>query len=109
MGDITVDDAAAIIDQGALLLDVRELDEWEAGHVAGASFIAMGSVAERLAELPTDRPIVVMCRSGARSTAVTNGLLGMGYDAVNLAGGIQAWAASDRPVVTDSGTPGTVI
>jgi rhodanese-related sulfurtransferase len=109
MVDVTVGEGSALVEKGAFLLDVREPDEWQAGHVPGAVFIPMASVALRVGELPTDRTIVVMCRSGGRSGVVTEELEGLGLAAVNLAGGIQAWAAEQRPVVTDSGAPGTVI
>jgi rhodanese-related sulfurtransferase len=109
MSDVTVGAAAALVESGALLLDVREPDEWEAGHVPDASFMPMSSIPLRLGELARDRTIVVMCRSGGRSAVVTEMLRGRGLDAVNLAGGMQAWAAEERPVVTTTGEPGTVI
>jgi rhodanese-related sulfurtransferase len=109
VADLDIAAAAALVGSGALLLDVREADEWEAGHAPGAVFIPMNSVTARLAELPSDRTIVVICRSGGRSGVVTDALLGRGFEAVNLAGGMQAWAADERPVVTDAGTPGQVI
>jgi len=91
--------AKASIDAGALLLDVRELDEWHAGHAPDAVLVPMGRVRAQQAELPRDRRIVVVCRSGGRSAAVTESLLGWGFDAVNLAGGMCAWAAAGLPVV----------
>jgi rhodanese-related sulfurtransferase len=97
------------IEQGALLLDVREPDEWAAGHAPEARFIPLGQVQGRLDELPTDRPIVAICRSGGRSASVTEALTAWGYDAVNLAGGMRAWAAAGFPVVTDAGGAGAVI
>lgn len=109
MADITVDEAAAIIECGGVLLDVREPDEWQAGHAPDARFIPMSAVIARLEELPDDQPIAVICRSGGRSAAVTEDLLARGYDASNVAGGMQAWAASERQVVTDGGAPGMVI
>jgi rhodanese-related sulfurtransferase len=109
MADVTVGEGAALVESGAFLLDVRQPDEWEAGHVQGASLSPMASVVPRVEELPTDRTIVVMCRSGGRSGVVTEALQGLGFEAVNLAGGIQAWAAEERPVVTDTGAAGTVI
>ncbi|MGO9558133.1 MAG: rhodanese-like domain-containing protein [Acidimicrobiales bacterium] len=109
MVEVSPDEAAELLKAGALLLDVREPEEWEAGHVAGARFIPMGEVQARVAELPSDRRIVVMCRAGHRSVIVTEALAGAGIDAVNLAGGISAWSAGDRPLVTRDGSPGTVI
>jgi rhodanese-related sulfurtransferase len=109
MIEVTVEKAAVLIEAGSLLLDVREPEEWEAGHVPGATFIPMASVALRVGELPSDRMIVVMCRSGGRSGEVTEALQESGLDAVNLAGGIHAWAADQLPIVTDTGAPGAVI
>ncbi|MGO8875175.1 MAG: rhodanese-like domain-containing protein [Acidimicrobiales bacterium] len=107
--DITVAEAVALLEAGGVLLDVREPDEWAAGHAKEARFIPMNSVAARLAELPSDRPIVVICRSGGRSAAVAEALLGLGFDAANLAGGMHAWASEEHAVVTDAGAPGSVI
>ena len=91
--------ARQLIDDGALLLDVREPDEWQAEHAAEALLIPMGQVKARLGELPGDRPIVVVCRSGGRSAAVTDALRAWGYDATNLAGGMCAWRAAGLPVM----------
>ncbi len=93
---------------GTFLLDVREADEWAAGHASSATWIRMGEVATRADELPTGTPIAVICRSGARSAAVTQALLQAGYDAVNVQGGMQAWAAAGFSVVTGSGEAGVV-
>ncbi|MCZ7527498.1 MAG: rhodanese-like domain-containing protein [Acidimicrobiia bacterium] len=93
---------------GALLLDIREEPEWRAGHAEGAVWIPMGQLVERRAELPADRPVVVICRSGNRSAHVTEALLAWGHDAANLAGGSLAWVAAGLPFVTDDGRPGTV-
>lgn len=109
VADITVAEAVARLEAGGVLLDIREPDEWAAGHAPQARFIPMNSLAARLAELPSDRSIVVICRSGGRSAAVTEALLGLGFHAANLAGGMRAWAAEEHAVVTDSGAPGSVI
>jgi DMSO/TMAO reductase YedYZ molybdopterin-dependent catalytic subunit/rhodanese-related sulfurtransferase/glyoxylase-like metal-dependent hydrolase (beta-lactamase superfamily II) len=101
--------AKTLIDRGALLLDVREPDEWYAEHAPGASFIPMGRVRARQHELPRDRQIVVVCRSGGRSAAVTASLRRSGFDAVNLAGGMCAWAAAGLPVVSGGSDPGLVV
>jgi rhodanese-related sulfurtransferase/glyoxylase-like metal-dependent hydrolase (beta-lactamase superfamily II) len=91
-----------LIDGGALLLDVREPAEWQAEHAPMAVLIPMGQVRSRQSELPRDRRIVVVCRSGGRSAAVTELLRASGFDAMNLAGGMCAWAAAGLPVVTGS-------
>ena len=98
----------ALVEDGALLLDVRNPDEWEVGHAPAAHFLPLGELQARHTELPTDRKIVVICRSGGRSGQATAALNGAGYDAVNLAGGMKAWAAAGLPVVTDAGAPGDV-
>ena len=90
----------ALVDDGALLLDVREPDEWGAVRAPGAVPLPMGQVRQRQFELPRDRRIVVVCRSGGRSAAVTDSLRMWGFDAVNLAGGMCAWAAAGLPTVT---------
>ncbi len=83
-----------------LLLDVREPDEVATASIAGATVIPMREVPLHLAELPTDRPIVVMCHHGSRSAAVTAFLNANGYPtAVNLDGGIDAWSLHIDPAV----------
>ncbi|HYV58993.1 MAG TPA: rhodanese-like domain-containing protein [Acidimicrobiia bacterium] len=96
------------VDSGALLLDVRNPNEWQAGHAEGAAWIPMSELAERQEELPTDREIVVICKSGARSGRVAQALTAAGYEAVNVAGGADAWEEAGFPIVTDDGAPGTV-
>lgn len=102
------DDARRRRDGGALLLDVRNPDEWHAGHPDGATWIPMGEIAARQDELPTDREIVVICKTGARSALVAQALVAAGYDAANVAGGAEAWQAAALPIVTDDGQLGTV-
>lgn len=91
-----------------VLLDVREADEWHAGHAPGAVWVPLRELESVRFELPMNRRIVVVCRSGARSATATQALLDWGFDAVNLAGGMQAWARMGHPVVTDAGVPGAV-
>lgn len=94
------------------LLDVREDDEWQAGHAAGALHIPMSEFVARYGELteaaPQDGRVNVICRSGGRSAQVTMYLAQQGVDAVNVDGGMQAWEAAGRPVVDDNGQPGGV-
>ena len=106
---ITPEDAAQRVESGALLLDVREPDEWDAGHAPGAKHVPLGELGARVEELPKDRPIVAICRVGGRSGKATEALVNAGYDVVNLAGGMRAWDAAGQPVVTDDGSTGTVI
>ena len=88
----------------AVLLDVREPDEWAAGHVEGAAHIPMGDLPGRLAELPSADPLHVICRSGQRSGQVVRWLQQQGVPSVNVGGGMQAWAAAGRPMVSENGT-----
>src|SRR4051812_49433018 len=92
----------------AVILDVREDDEWTAGHVEGATHVPLGEVPQRLGELPDADPLYVICRSGNRSGRAVAWLGQQGIETVNVAGGMRAWAASGRPMVADSGAP-TVI
>ena len=101
---------ASQVDDDAYLLDVREPDEWAAGHAPGAHHLPMMQVPARMAEIPADRDVVVVCRSGGRSAQVVSYLIGNGWDNVhNLDGGMHSWAASGRDVVTDDGRPPQVL
>lgn len=105
-----IDPAGALAAAGsAVLLDVREADEWAAGHAAAAVHIPLGSLGERVGELPKAGRIICICRSGGRSGRATEALIGAGYDAVNMTGGMQAWAAAGLPMVTDDGSEPAVI
>lgn len=85
----------------APMLDVREADEWAAGHAPTASHLPMSELAGRLGEVPAEDPLYVVCRSGARSARVTAYLQAQGYPAVNVDGGMQAWSGAGRAVVAD--------
>ncbi|WP_407551467.1 rhodanese-like domain-containing protein [Streptomyces sp. Pv4-95] len=95
------------------LLDVREIDEWEAGHAEGALHIPMSEFVARYGELteaaPEDGKVYVLCRVGGRSAQVAQYLIQQGLDAVNVDGGMQAWEAAGRPVSDGKGGAGTVI
>lgn len=90
------------------LLDVREDVEWEAGHVEEAVHIPMGQLNDRIAEIPRDRTIVCVCRSGQRSRAVTDALNRAGYTAHNLEGGMHAWQQAGLDFVASDGSEGRV-
>ena len=107
--DIDPVEADRLVAAGALMVDVREDDEWAAGHTPQAVHLPMGQVVDRIDELPVGRTIVCMCRVGGRSGSVALHLAGSGYDVRNIAGGMQAWAAQGLPVVDSSGDPGRVI
>jgi rhodanese-related sulfurtransferase len=92
------------------LLDVREPDEWSAGHAPDAHHLPMMEIPARLSEIPTEGEVVVVCRSGGRSAQVVGYLLGNGWDNVrNLDGGMREWAAANRPMLSEDGTPARVI
>ncbi|MCF6524873.1 rhodanese-like domain-containing protein [Streptomyces sp. JJ36] len=102
----------AEVPAAGLLLDVREQDEWVAGHAEGALHIPMSDFVARYGEL-TERAgegerVFVVCRSGGRSAQVTQYLRQQGVDAVNVGGGMQAWEAAGRPLITESGAPAHV-
>jgi rhodanese-related sulfurtransferase len=96
--------AADVPDQ-ALLVDVREDDEWAAGHAPGARHIPLGEIEARHGEIPRDRAVYVICRSGARSAHVAHVLTAAGWEALNVADGMTGWEAAGRPMTTESGAP----
>jgi rhodanese-related sulfurtransferase len=98
---IPAEDAIALAGGSAWMLDVRERDEWDRGHAPQAHLIPMGTIMDRIDELPGDRQILVVCHSGYRSWQVTKALVSAGYDAVNVAGGMEAWQSAGGVVVTD--------
>jgi rhodanese-related sulfurtransferase len=102
--------AAAEVATDAYLLDVREDDEWSAGHAPDAHHLPMMQVPARMGEIPNDGDVVVVCRSGGRSGQVVAYLLNNGWDNVrNLDGGMHDWAAAGRPMVSESGAPAHVL
>jgi len=99
--------AARLADsEEVLLLDVREDDEWDSGHAAQATHVALGLLDPRA--VPDDRPVVAVCRSGHRSGHAAQALTAAGRDVRNLTGGMLAWAAVGLPVVRPDGRPGAV-
>lgn len=105
--DISVTDAAPLVDSGqVLLLDVREDHEWAAGHAPQAVHVPLGRLDP--AAVPTDRPVLAVCRLGGRSEHAAQELAACGVDVRNVDGGMQAWAAVGLPLVRDDGAPGVV-
>ena len=94
----------------AVMVDVRERNEWVAGHAPDALFIPMGDLPGQLEALPiSDEPLAIVCRSGNRSGRVVAWLALQGIDAVNVAGGMQAWDAAGKPMVAEGSGPARVI
>ena len=99
--EISVEEAAAKRDAGALILDVREPEEWVDFHIPGATLIPLGQLAARVDELPGDQEIVVVCRSGNRSQSGRDILLDAGFTQVtSMAGGVLDWQASGFETVS---------
>jgi rhodanese-related sulfurtransferase len=85
---------------GATVLDVRNPDEYETAHVAGAVLIPLPELAARQDEIPEGDPLYVICAVGGRSLTATRALVGAGYRAVSVAGGTNGWIERGWPVVT---------
>ncbi|HSE69233.1 MAG TPA: rhodanese-like domain-containing protein [Nocardioidaceae bacterium] len=100
--------ALAALEEGAVLVDVREPAEWDAGHVPSARHIPLAQLAARSAELPVTRPLVVICRSGNRSAFAARMLATAHPDVSNVSGGMRAWAEVGLPVVARGGGQGFV-
>ncbi|MFC5996186.1 rhodanese-like domain-containing protein [Pseudonocardia hispaniensis] len=101
--------AAAELPADAALLDVREADEWTAGHAPTARHLPMSQLTARLDELPDSDPLYVVCRSGGRSARVVAYLAAQGYPAVNVDGGMKAWAGLGRQIVAEGGRDPEII
>jgi rhodanese-related sulfurtransferase len=102
--------AVADLPPDAYLLDVREDDEWAAGHAPGAVHLPMMQIPARMSEIPQDREVYVVCRVGGRSGQVVSYLRQQGWDNVtNLDGGMMSWAALGHPVVAENGSAATII
>jgi rhodanese-related sulfurtransferase len=94
---------------GALLIDVREPSEWEAGHASGAISLPMSELGTRLNEIPADQQVYFICRTGSRSGYLSDALNQRNYHAVNVIGGSLEWVAEGLPFTTDDGSEPTVI
>jgi rhodanese-related sulfurtransferase len=101
MKEVNPQQARQHIEKGALLLDVREDDEWNAGHIEGALHIPLGELPARLNEVPRDREIFCLCRSGRRS-AKAQGIISAGAPGTavtNVSGGIVQWVKDGFPIL----------
>lgn len=104
--DVDVTQAERLVEDGAILLDVREQGEWDSGHADAAIHVPLGQLQPNA--FPTDATIVAVCRSGNRSSQAASILTAAGLDVVNLDGGMKAWAREGRPVVRADGQQGSV-
>lgn len=101
--EISRDEAQRLIEDGAQLIDVRADHEWEAGRIAGATHLSLAELAERTAEIDPERPVVLYCRGGTRSTMATDALTAAGFDAAKLSEGIVGWSEAGLPLDPDEG------
>ena len=92
--EVTVEEAMALVADGTILIDVREQNEWDAGHAPDARFLPLSELQERVSEVPDDQRVLIVCHSGGRSLRATTFLRAEGIDAVNVMGGMLAWTAA---------------
>jgi rhodanese-related sulfurtransferase len=96
-------EARQLVEAGAQLIDVRGDHEWETGHIAGASHIPLDELSRRAGEIDGDRPVVLYCRGGNRSSMATAALQAGGYDAAKLSEGITGWEEEGLPIAPEGG------
>ena len=95
---------SADLPAGVFLLDVREDDEWTAGHAPDAVHVRLGELGARADELPMDREVYVICRSGARSAYAAQALAAGGVNTINVADGMTGWAVAGRAMISEDGS-----
>jgi len=101
--EVNREEARKLIDEGAQLVDVRADHEWEVGRIAGAMHVPLPELPQRLGEIDKDRPVVLYCRGGNRSSMATEALTDAGYDAVKLSEGIVGWSGDGLPLEPEGG------
>src|SRR5262245_54366958 len=101
--EVSRGEARKLIEDGAQLVDVRAGHEWEAGRIAGAAHLPLDELVERSGEIDKDRPVVLYCRGGNRSSMATEALAAAGYDAAKLSEGIVGWEEEGLPLEPDDG------
>lgn len=101
--EVSREQAQKLVDEGAQLVDVRAEHEWEAGRIAGAVHLPLAELAERTGELDAERPVVLYCRGGNRSTMATDALADAGFDAAKLSEGIVGWEEAGLPLEPEGG------
>jgi len=101
--EVSREQARKLVEDGAQLLDVRADHEWEAGRIAGASHLPLDELAQHAGEIDRERPVVVYCRGGNRSSMAAAALAEAGYDASKLSEGIVGWAEDELPLEPEGG------
>lgn len=96
--EVSRDEARRLIEEGAQLVDVRAAHEWGAGRIAGAAHLPLDELAGRSGEIDPERPVILYCRGGNRSTMAADALAEAGFDAAKLSEGIVGWAEADLPL-----------
>jgi rhodanese-related sulfurtransferase len=96
--EVSREEAKKLVEDGAQLVDVRAEHEWDAGRIEGASHLPLAELSERVGELDRERPVVLYCRGGNRSTMAAEALAAEGFDAVKLSEGIVGWAEAGLPL-----------
>lgn len=102
--EVSVGDAITETSEGVILVDVREQDEWDAGHAPGARLIPLSMLQQRASELPHDTRLLIVCQGGMRSLRAARFLRAEGRNAMNVGGGMAAWVAAGGQIVVDSHT-----
>jgi rhodanese-related sulfurtransferase len=101
--EVCREEARKLIDEGAQLIDVRADHEWAAGRIAGAKHVPLPELPQRTGEIDKDRPVVVYCRGGNRSSMAAAALTDAGFDASKLSEGIVGWSGDDLPIEPEEG------
>jgi rhodanese-related sulfurtransferase len=101
---VSREEAQKLVADGAQLVDVRVDHEWEVGRIEGATHLPLAELSERAGEIDRDRPVVLYCRGGNRSTMAVEALAAEGYDARKLSEGIVGWAGEGLPLEPEGGS-----
>jgi rhodanese-related sulfurtransferase len=102
--EISVQEANELLNRGeAVLVDVREPHEWDAGRIPGARHVQLEHLASQADTIPRDKQVIFQCRLGVRSAMATKAFRASGYDALSMAGGIQAWHDAGLPLEPEDG------
>jgi rhodanese-related sulfurtransferase len=102
--EVSREEAEKLLQDGAQLVDVRADHEWEMGRIEGATHLPLAELAERTGEIDKDRPVVLYCRGGNRSTMAAEALGAAGYDTAKLSEGIVGWSEAGLPLAPEGGT-----